>query len=260
MVSGSALYDCSVVHHRLGPVEHRFARPVLMPLFDLAEVAEVCAGHPLWSDRRPAPVRFARRDYLGPADVPLDQAVRDLVARRTGSRPTGPVRLLALPRSWGWTFNPISCYFCFDGEGRHVEAMVAEVTNTPWHERHAYVVGGPGTYEMDKSLHVSPFFPMDQTYRLAYSAPAERLAVSITVEQAGQPVLRASITGRRGPLDRRALGRLVRSPRRTSPGVTAGIYLEALALWRRGATYHPHPRPTDGASQPAVASGDRGRG
>jgi DUF1365 family protein len=144
--------------------------------------------------------------------------------------------------------------------------MVAEVTNTPWNERHAYVVGGPGTHELEKALHVSPFFGMEQTYRLAYTAPAERLHVAITVEQAGQPVLRASIEGRRQPLDRAALGRLVRSPRRTSPGVTAAIYGQALALRRRGATYHPHPRtagpPTAGpstAGPSTVGSGDRGR-
>lgn len=149
---------------------------------------------------------------------------------------------------------------------------MAEVTNTPWNERHAYVVGGPGTHEMDKTLHVSPFLGMDQTYRLAYTAPAERVHVAITVVQAGQPVLRASLDGRRQPLDRAALGRLARSPRRTSLGVTAGIYLEALALRRRGATFHPHPRPRphprpggsgDGPSPVGLSPGGavaRGRG
>ena len=221
MVTGSALYDCSVVHQRFGPVEHRFTRPVLMPSSSTwPRWPRCCASHPLWSDRRPAPVRFDRRDYLGPADVSLDEAVRALVAERSGRRPTGPVRGCSPSRGRGaGSSTPSAATSVWTGTGRTVEAMVAEVTNTPWKERHAYVVGGPGTHQLDKALHVSPFFPMAQTYRLTYSAPAERLHVSITVSQAGQPVLRASIDGRRRPLDRAALGRLARSPRRTSPGV-----------------------------------------
>ena len=72
--------------------------------------------------------------------MPLADAVRDLVEERTGARPAGPIRLLTHLRSFGHCFNPVSFYYCFDPAGERVEAVVAEVTNTPWGERHAYVL------------------------------------------------------------------------------------------------------------------------
>ncbi len=110
--------------------------------------------------------------------------MRDLVAERTGRRPAGPIALLANLRTWGWLFNPISLYFCADnGDGRRpgpISSLVAEVQNTPWHERTAYVVGPPGGHRFAKELHVSPFLPMDLDYELRYTAPGQRLTVVST--------------------------------------------------------------------------------
>ena len=86
-----------------------------------------------------APARFRRSDYLGDPSVPLADAARDLVAERTGRRPTGPVRLLANPRYWGVGFNPVAFYYLW-GDDAACEAMIAEVTNTPWGERRSYVL------------------------------------------------------------------------------------------------------------------------
>ena len=88
----------------------------------------------------PAPAWFRRADYLGDPAVPLDQAVLDLVEERTGRRPDGPVRLLTSVRTFGHVFNPVSFYYCFDRGGEQVQAVVAEVTNTPWGERHTYAL------------------------------------------------------------------------------------------------------------------------
>jgi DUF1365 family protein len=253
VVGASAVYDALVVHRRRGPTGHHFEQRVSLPLVDLAELPSLCAASPWWSDRHAAPIRFVRGDFLGPAEVPLDQAVRDLVEERTGRRPAGPVRLLAHLRTWGWNFNPLACYFCFDQDGR-VEAMVAEVTNTPWHERHAYVVGPPGEHRMAKALHVSPFFGMDQEYRFSYTAPDERLRVAISVVQEGAVVFGASLTGRRRPLDRAAQRRLALTPWRSSPAVSSGIYRQALALWRAGVPIQRHPsRPAPSPATGAVA-------
>jgi hypothetical protein len=236
----SGIYEGTVVHHRTEPVDHRFSYRITMTMLDLAEIEAVCGRHPLWSAELANAVSFRRRDYLGDPAVPLDRSVRDLVEERTGHRPIGPISLLTQVRTWGWLFNPISCYFCYDDAGA-VEAMVPEVTNTPWHERHAYVVGSPGTHWLDKSLHVSPFFPMDQRYRLHYTAPGPRLSVSFSVEQAGDPVLFAGVSLERQEVTRAALGSVVWRPGRSTLGVSAGIYHQALALKRKGATFHPHP-------------------
>ena len=107
-MTASALYEGWVAHRRLGPVDHGFRYRISMPLLDLDELPDVLDRHPLWSARRPALVRWRRRDFLGDPESSLAEAARDLVRERTGSAPKGPVRLLAGLRFAGHAFNPIS--------------------------------------------------------------------------------------------------------------------------------------------------------
>ena len=173
----SAIYEGVLVHRRREP-DHGFRRRIAMPLLDLAEIDEVVDQHPLWSRERTNAVSFRREDFLaGPGT--LDAAVRDLVEREVGTRPGGPIAVLAHVRTWGWLFNPIAVYYCYDPTGTRVEHAVADVTSTPWKERHAYVLGPPGVHVVDKAMHVSPFFGMDQSYRIAYDAPSAALHLSI---------------------------------------------------------------------------------
>ena len=139
-MSDSVIYEGLVRHRRLGEVQHSFRYRVFMTLLDLDELPELFDRHPLYSARRPAPVRFRRSDYLGDPDVPLAESARRLVEARTGHRPEGPVRLLTHLRYLGRSFNPVSFYYLYDRAGERVEAVIAEVTNIPWRERHAYVV------------------------------------------------------------------------------------------------------------------------
>jgi DUF1365 family protein len=237
----SAIYEGTVRHRRPGLGGHGFDQQVRMALIDLDSVSELCRLHPLWSDHHVAPVWIRRADFLGDPSVPLSVAVRDLVEARTGTRPRGPVALLTHPRTWGWLFNPISCYFCYDRTGSHVEHLIAEVTNTPWHERHCYVVGPPGTHQMAKAIHVSPFLGMGLQYQMAYSEPGSELDVTFTVRGQDGPQLFAGVRLARRTADRKSLGRLVWSPRRGTMGVSVGIYRQALALWRKGVRIQPHP-------------------
>ncbi len=186
----SAVYEGIIIHHRRHPIDHRFQYRVAMPLLDLDEIEELCSLHPLWSNGRSNVVSYRRRDYLGGGPMPLAQAVRETVEDRLGTRLSGPIAMLAHPRTWGWLFNPVTLYYCFDPTGTHVEALVAEVTNTPWHERHAYVVGRPGTHHFDKALHVSPFFGMDMRYELSYRAPGQRPVLADQHHPGGQRRLR----------------------------------------------------------------------
>ncbi len=243
----SAMYEGVLVHARLGPgPTHSFSYEVAMPLLDLAEVDDVMSLHPAWSARRAAPVRFRREDFLGDPALPLDQVVRELVAERTGRRPDGPVALLANLRTWGWLFNPISLYFCADaadhpGQPDRIGALVAEVENTPWHERHSYVVGPPGRHRFAKELHVSPFLPPRLDYELRYTAPGPQLTVALDVLEADQRLFAATLFLRRCALDRAALGRLLwRYPAMTHR-ITAGIYSQAARLRLKGAPFFGHP-------------------
>ena len=143
-----------------------------MTLLDLDELPELFDRHPLYSARRPAPARFRRSDYLGDPDVPLAESARRLVEERTGRRPDGPVRLLTHLRYLGHSFNPVSFYYLYDRAGERVDAVIAEVTNIPWRERHAYVVersegSGPIRGRVAKRLHVSPVHGDGAGLRLA---------------------------------------------------------------------------------------------
>lgn len=249
----SAVYEGVVTHRRAEP-DHRFRYRLALPLLDLDEVEQVCRLHPLWSSERPNVVSFRRRDHLGDASRPLADCVRDVVEDRSGERPTGPIALLAHVRTWGWLFNPLSLYYCFDASGTQVQALVAEVTNTPWHERHAYVVGGPGRHEFDKALHVSPFFGMDQRYRLRYSPPGERLVVGFANDEGGERVFEAGLRLERRPMSRAALGRVVWAHPAMTLRVSAGIYRQALRLWRTGAPLVAHPQTEARHSRPPTAA------
>ena len=238
----SSLYEGTLRHDRRAPRRHAFAMRVAMPFLDLDELDEVVARHPLWSRERRNAVSFRRADFLGDPAVPLDTAVRDVVEARTGKRPRGPVRVLAHVRTWGWLFNPIAVYFCMDAAGEGIEALVLDVTNTPWHEHHAYVIdGGEGEHYFAKELHVSPFFGMDHRYRLRLTRPGERLVVRLALLDGDAVAFEATLALRRRPISRAALGRLLwRYPLLTAR-VSTGIYAQALRLRAKGLPVHPHP-------------------
>jgi DUF1365 family protein len=235
-VSASALYEGWVRHRRHRPVSHEFRYRIFLSYLDLDELPGVLDSVPLWSARRPAPAWFRRQDFLGPEVVPLREAVLDAVEERAGLRPDGPVRLLTSVRTFGHLFNPISIYYCFDSRVERVEALAAEVTNTPWGERHVYACAGLEGH-FDKRFHVSPFLGMEADYRLRATLPGERLQLHVDNCQGGSPQFDATLS-----LERRELAAapLFRYPLQ-SVRVVAGIYAQAVRLKLKGAPYHPHP-------------------
>ncbi len=247
-MSESCVYEGVIRHRRLEPVQHEIEYAIALMFVDLDELPAVFDGHALWSARRPALGWFRRADYLGDPAQPLHEAVRELVAERTGRRPQGPIRLLTHLRTFGHCFNPVSFYYCYDAAGERVEAVVAEVTNTPWGERHAYVLDRDRAQDgrviedhFAKVFHVSPFMGMDHRYDWRILEPGPELLVQIDSVREGRKAFDATLTLRRRPLDGRALRRvLVRYPAATLVA-SARIYLHALRLKLKGAPYFPHP-------------------
>jgi DUF1365 family protein len=197
---------------------------------------ETLDGLPGWSARRRAPVRFRVEDFLAGDGRPLGAGVRDLVQDRLGRRPDGPVFLLAQLRTWGYVFNPLSVYYCWDRSGRALDAVVLEVTNTPWRERTWYVLDahaapGADAHTVRKDMYVSPFLPMDVDYHVSWTPPGADLCLDIRVERDRTPVFSAGLRMRRRPLTRRAaVGLLVRHPMLPLRSVAA-IYRHAILLW-----------------------------
>jgi DUF1365 family protein len=248
----SALYTGLLRHRRFAPRAHTFSYRLFMLYVDLAELDQVFRGRWLWSARRPALAWLRRADYLGDAAIPLDTAVRDRVAERTGVRPAGPIRMLTHLRYFGVGFNPVTFYYCFDAADTRVESIVAEITNTPWNERHAYVladaVAHPDPrvlrYRFAKAFHVSPFMPMAMHYDWHFGTPGERLAVNMQNFEHGARVFDASLDLARREIAAGSLARaLVAFPCMTA-SVLAGIYTQALRLWLKRIPFHAHPSRT----------------
>lgn len=184
----SKIYQGWVRHRRFTPTQNVFKYHVFMMYLDLAELDEVLALSPLWSRARFALAKFKRSDFLGDSSQSLDEAVRNHVQAHRGQRPSGPIRMLANWRYFGFIINPITIYYCFDESGEILETIVAEVNNTPWNERHAYVLPVDGEHALSasfgKSLHVSPFNPMAMRYQWFSNVPSSHLSVHLENWQA----------------------------------------------------------------------------
>ena len=250
----SRMYFGTVRHRRTAPVGNIFTHRLCQLYLDLAETETIFRDRWLWSTDGPNLAWFRREDHLGDPNLPLDEAVRRLVIERTGRRPKGPIRLLTHPRYFGYVMNPVSFYYCFDLLGERVETIVAEIHNTPWGERHCYVLsegdnqGGEDAklYCFGKRFHVSPFMDMGQIYRWRFSAPGETLAVHMDNLERGGKIFDATLTLESRPVTAASLARaLVAYPLMTMQ-VIAAIYWQALKLWRKGAPFHAHPNRSSG--------------
>ena len=254
----SCIYEGTIRHRRFRPRPNMFTYRLFFMFLDLAELPELFDIHPLWSYEKPNIASFRRRDHFGDAAVPLDQAVRDLIEARLGRRPQGPIRLLTHLRYFGHCFNPASFYYCYDPEDQHVETIVVEIHNTPWGERHCYVLGAGQNehpietwrrHRFDKAFHVSPFIDIDIHYDWRFQVPGDTLRVHMIDYDKGQKLFDASLALQRHPLSRQALtSYLVRYPVMTGKVIIL-IYWQALKLMLKKAPFYTHPKKRELSSE-----------
>ena len=254
----SRLYVGQVKHRRHIPVPHAFQYATFMLYLDLDELPAVFRNRWLWSTRRPALARFRRADHLGDKAVDLRAAVRSLVKEKTGITLNGPIRLLTNLRYFGYGFNPVSFYYCFNEAGDRLDAIVAEVNNTPWGEQYCYILPESrncGTekckrFLLDKRFHVSPFMDMNIDYDWRFTRPAENLVVHMKNFQQGGLLFDATLSLRERPVTGASLaGALIRYPLMTMQ-VIAAIYYQALRLWLKKVPFIPY---TDKQEAPSPA-------
>lgn len=246
----SCIYEGEVRHRRYRPVEHTFRYRMFMMYLDLDELDRVFDGSLSWTIEGRGLANFRRKDHHGRDDVPLDEAIRTLVADRTGRRPTGPVRLLTHLSYFGYRFNPVSFFYCFGEDGRALQAIVAEINNTPWGEQHCYVLEHPGLspdcenhrYQFAKEFHISPFMDMTHQYDWRLTTPGERLTVLTANFEGGSRLFDASLSMRRREISPSSLrGALLRYPLMTAR-VMLGIYYQAMRLWLKRTPTFAHPQ------------------
>lgn len=244
----NSLYVGWVRHRRMAPTVHAFRYRLFMVCLNLDELDSVFRGRWLWSTRRPSLAWLRRADHLGPPDQPLKDAVLDLVESRLGFRPRGAVFLVTHLRYFGHNFNPVSFYYCHDASGERIEAMVAEINNTPWGEQYCYVLDARRqpdqrvyAFRMEKAFHVSPFMPMAQTYDWRFARPEHYLLVHMVNEENGTPLFDATLRLEREPLGAWNLARVLLVYPLMTVKVIAAIYWEAFRLWLKGTPFHSHP-------------------
>jgi uncharacterized protein len=244
-LAASCLYDGVVAHARSLPVAHAFSYRLCLLYLDLDELPAAFAGSRLWRLERPAPGCFRRQDYL-PGPSPLADTVRAQVDARIGHRPQGAVRLLASARCFGHCFNPVVFFYCFSPSGA-LEAVVAEITNTPWRERFTYVCDCRGrsgdelAFTFPKAFHISPFMAMAQSYAWRFSLPAQDLRVHMENHEGGQRLFSASMALTRRVLAPASLDLLLLRHPLLSLRLLAGIYTQAARLWWKRVPVHTHP-------------------
>lgn len=252
----SAIYEGTVRHRRNGPKKHQFDFRFFMLLLDLDELDDVFEKNPFWSTSRRALCRLNRSDHLKKHLPQRDLRTRVITELKEHgiSSPIGSIQLLTQLSYLGFRMNPVSFYYCYDRAHKKIEAIIAEVNNTPWGEQHTYVIKGSlvddsttvRSEQIKKDFHVSPFFDLAMNYRMAFSVPGNKLAVKIENHMLDAASPTPKILDVTLALERRKLshwnlnGLLVRYPL-ISFRVFAGIYFQALVLYLKKIPFVPHP-------------------
>jgi DUF1365 family protein len=241
----SCIYTGEINHRRFTPNRNRFSYRLHMFYLDLAELPELFDGYPLWSARGTAVASFKRADHVGELAVSLDETIRARVEKETGRRPDGPIRLLTHLRYFGYCFNPISVYYCYDSTGELINTVL-EVSNTPWKERHCYVLSADGKqpiqrHDFAKAFHVSPFMGLDMQYRCLLRPPGERLNFALQNWREGRKLFDAHLNLRREPINAESLRRCLLSDPLMTLRVSSLIHWQAIKLWCKRTPLYPHP-------------------
>ncbi len=241
------LYTGRIRHRRFTPMKHEFHIPLAMLCIEIDEWKNIFEGVHFWSSRGFNLGWLREADYL--AHLPggtVRERLNHALQQSTGKSLSGPVFLLTHPRYFGFAMNPISCFYCYAADGATLQYLVAEVTNTPWKERIAYVIPCEPDHRQQharfsKQMHVSPFNPIEMVYDIRFNAPQKKHYIQLENHDAnGNVIADATLVLQQQVWDTSALLKVLWAYPFMTLQVGIGIYWQALKLWLKGARYHSH--------------------
>ena len=240
------IYTGKIYHKRFSPFIHTFNYSIFMMYFDIKKIENIFKKSIFWNINKPSLVSFYRKDYHGNIEDSLDESVRKTVYTKTGKKLIGPIRILTHLRYFGYCFNPVSFYYCFDENDHRLELIMAEVTNTPWQQRHSYIILNKKNNKymaakMSKQFHVSPFWGMDHQYDWLFSNPDKKLSVYMKNKLDNKKVFEANLLLKRTKLNSRNLAKQILKFPLLTIIIVFRIHWQAVKLWFKGATFFTHP-------------------
>jgi DUF1365 family protein len=240
----SCIYQGEVFHQRFSPKKHRFSYRIFFLAIDLDELPLLNKMGRYFKTEGFAPLRFFAPDYLDNKKQISKQDIWNKVTQLGGEDRSGRILFIGQMRCFGIYFSPINTYYCYDQQNK-LAYLLAEVSNTPWNERHYYLIDIDSDLKSEKNFHVSPFMDLNMKYHWRIKDPTERLNLSIenyAKDKSGEKLFIASIAMKRQTFtNKNLLKNLLAIPMMTAKTVL-GIYWQALKLYIKGVPYIAHSK------------------
>lgn len=244
----SLIYEGTIRHRRFTTKPHEFNYSLFMFCFNLSQIEEDFKSIPQVSIEKFNWFTYKRKNYLSEPQIPLDQYVRFLIQKKKGIFPNGKIFLLTNLSCLGYCFNPISIYFIFNEDYNEIDFLIVEVTNTPWGEKHAYILDQPiklknsiYQYHFKKELHVSPFMDMNYDYEFNLKIDDNQIIVHMNNYHDGKLDFDATLSLHFVPTESKPAWKIFQKYPLITYKITSAIYWQALKLWLKGNSFHSHP-------------------
>jgi len=241
-----SIYKGTITHTRYSPQKHKFRYSTSMLFIDLENINKAFDKNIFWSYNKRNLATFNESDYYVKDNKKILTSIKLLIKNKISVNLKGKIYLLTNAKYFGYCFNPVSFYYCFNESGKLI-VIISHITNTPWNEKHAYlhdcrnIKGGSKTFSFNKGFHVSPFMPMNIKYNWSFTEPKDFLYVSMNNYQNSKINFNATLRLTKKAWTPWALNKILLSIPPYSIKTILAIYWNAFLLFIKKTPFYPHP-------------------